>query len=325
MSPSEAVSPSAPSGTPAGPTPGAPLTETSRYRALDVPVRGGDLRVGVWEPVGARIEIASAPTVIAVHGITATHRCWPAVARQLAGFRIVAPDLRGRGRSRDLPGPYGMAQHADDIEAVLDRLQVPQAIVLGHSMGGFVAVALHHWHPDRVSSVVLVDGGLPFLVPAGMSRDDYVQAILGLVIKRLSMTFPDPESYRQFYRDHPAFAGEWNDDVADYVDYDLVGEPPNLKSTALPAALAGDSVDQDDLSWLMPALEKLPDPTLFLRSPRDLANQEPGVWPREWADSWAQRIPALRVRDVPGVNHYTMLFNDAGVTAVTQAVRDAVQ
>ena len=153
-------------------------------------MRGGDLRVGVWDAVGSTDENAAAPTVIAVHGITASHRCWPTVAAALPEFRVIAPDLRGRGRSRDLPGPYGMAQHTDDIAAVMDHLEVPRAVILGHSMGGFVTVAMHARHPDRVSAVVLADGGLPFEVPAGMSRDDYVDAVLGLVKQRLSMTFP---------------------------------------------------------------------------------------------------------------------------------------
>jgi pimeloyl-ACP methyl ester carboxylesterase len=299
------------------------VPESSRYRALDVPVRGGDLRVGVWDAVGSTDENAAAPTVIAVHGITASHRCWPTVAAALPEFRVIAPDLRGRGRSRDLPGPYGMAQHTDDIAAVMDHLEVPRAVILGHSMGGFVTVAMHARHPDRVSAVVLADGGLPFEVPAGMSRDDYVDAVLGLVKQRLSMTFPDRDSYRQFFRDHPAFAGHWSDAIADYVDYDLAGDPPNLISATVVAAMAGDSVDQDDLTWLVPALEKLPDPTPFLRSPRDLANREPGLWSREWAASWQQRIPALKVREVPGINHYTMLFLEPGVSAFAEAVRGA--
>ena len=56
-----------------------------------------------------------------------------------AGVRLIAPDLRGRGRSNTLPGPFGMTRHADDMAAVLDFLGVPRAVVVGHSMGGFVS------------------------------------------------------------------------------------------------------------------------------------------------------------------------------------------
>ena len=95
-----------------------------RYRTVDVPVRGGDLRVGIWEPTGDASEPAG-PPVLAVHGITASHRAWVSVAARLPGARIIAPDLRGRGRSNQLPGPFGITGHADDLARVLDHLDVP--------------------------------------------------------------------------------------------------------------------------------------------------------------------------------------------------------
>ncbi|MEA2447323.1 MAG: hypothetical protein QOK47_960, partial [Actinomycetota bacterium] len=102
---------------------------------FDVPVQGGNLRVGRWGTEG--------PVVLALHGITASHMTWPWVARELSGdVQFIAPDLRGRGGSRDLPGPYGMKAHADDCVAVLDHLGAEQAVVVGHSMGGFVAAIL---------------------------------------------------------------------------------------------------------------------------------------------------------------------------------------
>lgn len=73
-----------------------PLVPPSRA----VPVDGGKLHVGDWG--GAR------PVVLALHGITASHVSWTGVAARLTGCRLVAPDLRGRGRSRDLLGPYGL-------------------------------------------------------------------------------------------------------------------------------------------------------------------------------------------------------------------------
>ena len=64
-----------------------------------------------------------------MHGITASHRAWPAVVAALPGVRVVAPDLRGRGRSNSLPGPYGMGAHADDLAAVLDALGVELSLI----------------------------------------------------------------------------------------------------------------------------------------------------------------------------------------------------
>ena len=117
---------------------------TGSYETVDVEVRGGSLRVGIW---GTETE---AP-VLAVHGITANHLAWQLVAEALPDVRIVAPDLRGRGRSSGLPGPYGMVQHADDLAQLIDQLGLGPVPVVGHSMGGFVAVAVADRHPDLIS------------------------------------------------------------------------------------------------------------------------------------------------------------------------------
>ena len=127
------------------------ITGSHTYTTYDVTVPGGTLRVGVWEPAGP---VATGPdgdplpAVVLVHGITASHRAWPAVVAALPGRRVIAPDLRGRGRSNRLPGPYGMAAHADDVAAVIRDLADGAAVVVGHSMGGFVSLVLTHRHPE---------------------------------------------------------------------------------------------------------------------------------------------------------------------------------
>ena len=302
------------------------MTIETRYRTVDVPVRGGDLRVGVWEPEPDTADAAGpsavAPTVIVIHGVTATHRCWLSVAEQLPGVRVVAPDLRGRGRSRDLPGPYGMAQHADDIVAAMDLLGIPSAVVAAHSMGAFGAVALFDRYPERTRWLVLIDGGLPLPTPEGVTAEELTTLRLGPAKERLSMTFPDRESYQQFFRDHPAFADDWNDAVTDYVDYDLIGEPPHLTATTRFEAMAEDSADlQGSERWLLPALQRLPDGTPFLRAQRGMLGSEPGLYPPEWISVWQQRFPNIDRQDVLGVNHYTILFSEIGAAAVAREIR----
>ena len=293
-----------------------------RYRAVDVPVRGGNLRVGVWQP-SAGANNPDGATIVVIHGLTASHRSWVRIAEQLPGFRIIAPDLRGRGRSNGLPGPFGMVQHADDVAAVMDFLAVPDAVIVGHSMGGFVAVVFSARHRDRVRALLLVDGGVPLPAPSGGISIEAVVAALGPAAERLSMTFPDRESYRQFFRAHPAFVDDWNDAVADYVDYDLCGQSPELRSAMTFAALAEDSAELYGSEVHLAALAKLPSPTTFLRAPRGFFNDEPGLWAPDWIRQWQERLPALDVREVGGVNHYTIQFNDRGVAAVVAAARAA--
>lgn len=185
-------------------------TGSHTYATHDVVVAGGRLRVGVWEPtapVATGPDGTPLPAVVLVHGITASHRAWPAIAAALPGRRVIAPDLRGRGRSNGLPGPYGMAAHADDVAAVVRALAEGPAVVVGHSMGGFVSLVLTHRHPDLVERLVLVDGGLPIPLPPGVpdgaTPEELVRALLGPAIERLTQTFPSAEAYREFWRAHP--------------------------------------------------------------------------------------------------------------------------
>lgn len=293
---------------------------THAYRSIDVLVRGGDLRVGVWEPA----DTPDAPTVLALHGITASHRTWQLVAPRLPGVRVVAPDLRGRGRSNGLPPPYGMATHADDAATVLDQLGVRRATVVGHSMGGFATVVFHARHPERAAGVVLVDGGLPAQVPDGMTVAQVTSALLGPAAARLRQEFADRESYAAFWRAHPAFTAEWNDAIADYADYDLTGTPPHLRPATSPDVLEADAPALYGEPGYAEALRTLPTPTRLLAAPRGLLNDDHGSAVFEAITAWQRELPMLRVTLVPDVNHYTVLLVDRGADAVADAVRAAI-
>jgi lipase len=294
-----------------------------RYRIHDVAVDGGTLRVGEWGPQDG--DPIDAPTVIAVHGITASHMAWVPVARACPELRVIAPDLRGRGRSAGLPGPYGMARHAADLEAVIEALALPRAVLVGHSMGGFVALAAAHLYPDRFSEVLLVDGGLPLVVPEGISREDLLAATLGPAAARLSMVFPDRETYLDFWRRHPAFAGEqWSQSVADYAGYDLTGTEPQLRPSASLEAVRQDSLDLYGGGVVLEALSGLASlkaPVTLLTAPRGLLNEVPGLYSPGEVERWKVRLPAITIREVPDVNHYTIVMGQAGAGAVARELR----
>ncbi|HEX2808097.1 MAG TPA: alpha/beta fold hydrolase, partial [Kineosporiaceae bacterium] len=203
---------------------------------IEVAVPGGRL-------YAVRRGVADAPPVLLIHGLSASHVCLRGVAEALPELNTIAVDLRGRGASSPLPGPYGMARHADDLAALLDAEQLDRVVVTGHSMGAFVALTLAHRHPDRVSRLVLVDGGPMLPMPEGADPEAVMQAVVGASLARLAMTFPTREAYLDFWRAHPAFAGRWNPLIEAYVDYDLVGEPPDLHSRVNAEAVRGDNID----------------------------------------------------------------------------------
>ena len=96
--------------------------------------------------------------LLLIHGFPLDHRMWaPQLAGLSADVRVIAPDLRGFGRSEVAPGPLTMEQHADDLAALLDHLAIERAVVAGLSMGGYIAFAFWRRHRVRVQALVLLD------------------------------------------------------------------------------------------------------------------------------------------------------------------------
>jgi 3-oxoadipate enol-lactonase len=103
-------------------------------------------------------DAGNGPAVVLIHGHPFDRSLWwpqhePLVS---AGFRLIAPDLRGFGETPATPGTVTMAQFADDVRELLDRLGIESAAVIGLSMGGLVAMEFAHAYPHRAWAVGLV-------------------------------------------------------------------------------------------------------------------------------------------------------------------------
>jgi pimeloyl-ACP methyl ester carboxylesterase len=286
---------------------------------IEVPVAGGEL--AVYRLGSQRFD---APAVLAVHGITSTSFAWLPTAAALADeVALIAVDLRGRGDSGSLPGPFGLDAHVEDLVAVLDALELPRAVVLGHSMGSYVAARLAVRHPDRVSRLVLVDGGLTIAGSADVDPEPFMRAFLGPALARLELTFESLDAYVDWWRAHPAIDGADIDPAVlrRYVAHDLVGEPPTLRSSVNPDVLSPDGSDvlrSEDAHQL--AL-----PAVLLCAPRGMVNDPNPMQPLELVRAWAAEDPGRRRGlQVPDVNHYTITLGAAGAAAVAAEVRAAV-
>ena len=279
---------------------------------FDVSVAGGSLHCGRWGKAG--------PTVLALHGITATHLAWWQVCLRMRGVTVIAPDLRGRGRSAHLPGPYGFAAHVADLVALLDAVRSERVVVAGHSMGGFVAAALAARHPDRVSRLVLADGGLPTGRPEDPVPAGGIDAVLGPAAARLAMMFTSREAYRRYWRAHPAIGPIWGPEVEAYVDYDLVGAPPALHSSCREEAMRVDGAEVVDHASVAATLRHVTAPITFLRAERGLLDRPPAFYPAAAVAEWLPERPAVDVCTVPDTNHYSLIMGAPGATAVARAV-----
>jgi pimeloyl-ACP methyl ester carboxylesterase len=287
-----------------------------RHEEFDAPVAGGLLRACRWPGNG--------PTVVAVHGITANSLSWTPVARALDGaVTLVAPDLRGRAGSSHLPGPYGIAPHADDVVAVLDHLGLDRTLVVGHSMGGYVAALAAVRHPDRVAAVLLIEGGLTLAPPSpDVDVDAVLHALIGPAIQRLQMTFPTPQAYLDFFREHPALQADWSDALEAYLMRDLVGRAPELRSSCVLAAVRADATDTLLDPQTLGAVAALRCPARLMFAERGFLNQPQGIYDeQQLADAGLtpDRVPVERM---PDVNHYTTVLGANGAGLVAARIRE---
>ena len=114
----------------------------------------GELRVRYLDWGG------SGPPLLALHGLASTAHWYDIIAPMLRErYRIVVPDQRGHGQTTNAPSGYGWMSLSEDIVGLMDHLGLDQASVMGHSWGGNVATNLAANFPDRISRLIMIDGG----------------------------------------------------------------------------------------------------------------------------------------------------------------------
>ena len=102
----------------------------------------------------------SGPVLLLLHGIANSSKTWEGVAPALAErFTLIAPDLLGHGESATPRGDYSLGAHASGVRDVLTALGHDRMTVIGHSLGGGIAMQFAYQFPERCERMVLVSSG----------------------------------------------------------------------------------------------------------------------------------------------------------------------
>jgi pimeloyl-ACP methyl ester carboxylesterase len=276
--------------------------------AVEVP--GGHLAV---EHVIARSE-----PVLAIHGISSQRKLWNWLRAQRPGLSLIAPDLRGRGDSVGVTGPSSVARHAADLIAVLDHLGLAAVPVIGMSMGGFVAVELATAHPDRVKSLVLVDGGFPMATPPGLTRAA-VPAIFRDRLARLDRDWPTVQDYAEFFVANTAPLLDPADPLLlDYLAHDLEGHRVRLNAEVL-------IEDATDIFFGPSRWEQIPVPTRLLTAEWSTGPDTPPAYPLAAVERFQAELKTLTtILAVPGVDHAASIMSPAGARATAELLSEAL-
>ncbi len=116
---------------------------------------------------------ADRPVVLCMHGLTRNARDFEVVAARLAenGWRVICPDMRGRGDSayaKD-PATYNPVQYVQDVTVLLDELAIDRFVSIGTSMGGLMTIIMGYTMPGRIAGCLLNDIG-PEVETVGLDR-----------------------------------------------------------------------------------------------------------------------------------------------------------
>lgn len=272
-----------------------------------------------------------APVVVAVHGITANGLWFAPLARALAGrvgerdVRVLAPCLRGRADSAGVGRPRGLAGHAADVAAVCRAAGSRPVVLVGHSMGAWVAAMTAAGHPAAVHALVLLDGGLSVPLPQAADVDATIRATLGPALRRLGQAFPDSAAYLRYWRSHPALRALGPDRDADLAvaaghDVEPDGPGPGVRAVLRPGVVLADARDVATDPTAARATRRAVQsgvPVRLLWARRGLLDDPEGAYDEA---RLARLAPCgLHTRCVPA-NHLTLLLDEPGLAEVADAV-----
>lgn len=273
------------------------MTEPQMRR---VPGEGVELQLAVWP--------GTEKTILCLHGLTANCRWWDTLAAKLAPpHQVLAMDLRGRGLSQQPATGYSLAQHCQDILAVLDHLGLERVVLMGHSLGAFIALRFAACHADRVERLILIDGG------GKLSEAQTLKVLAGIkpTVDRLGRVFASFAAYLEHLQQVPALQ-PWLPGLEIPYCYEVEEVPGGVCSRVQVAHIHEEIVNlaQEDAAAYYP---RLGCPVLLLRATQGMLAADDLLLPEDVVQHMLREIAWASSIDVPDCNHYTIVFKDLPV------------
>jgi pimeloyl-ACP methyl ester carboxylesterase len=247
-----------------------------------------------------------APTLMCVHGLTRNGKDFDTIAEALsAHYRVIAPDMPGRGRSERLTvaSEYNYPLYVADCAALVARLDVDSVDWLGTSMGGIIGMIAASQPGNPIRKLVLNDIG-PYLAKEGLER---IASYVGL-----DPTFPSLEAFEGAIRKLAASFGTLTDEQWRKMAGDMAERKPEggwgfaYDPRIADAFKAGPLQDVD----MWPVWEAIRCPTLVLRGTQsDLLTHEA-------AEGMTRRGPKAKLIELPGIGHAPALVSEDQIGAV---------
>lgn len=245
---------------------------------------------------GVRIDFideGEGPAMVFLHGFPLSKGCWqPQIDAMSADYRCIAPDLRGFGGSAATPGATTMDRFADDVGELLESLGAGPAVLVAHSMGGYVALAFARRHPEMLRGLVLVATRAGADTPevadgrratAEAVRSDGTQVVVD------GMT--------------PKMLAPGNDDA------DLLAAVRGFMTSASVDGIVGALLGMAERPDSTPDLPGITVPTFVVTGDEDV------IIPPAESQTMADAIPGARLQVIPDAGHFVALEQAETFTA----------
>jgi len=138
-------------------------------------------------------EPSNMPPVLLIHGAGGSHLSWPTEIRRLVGHNVYAIDLPGHGKS-DTHGEQTISAYADHVLTWMETLNLYRIFIVGHSMGGAIAMMIAATVPARVAGLGLVGIGMPLEIPADIIENLSNPAMVSAAINRIKALSFSPDT-----------------------------------------------------------------------------------------------------------------------------------
>lgn len=264
---------------------------------LKVPGHGLSIQIVRWP--------ADGKTVFCIHGLTANCRCWDRMASAIVpSHSVLAMDLRGRGLSDKPETGYSVEHHCRDIESAARNLGLDKIVVMGHSLGAFIAAYLAATRPGLVEKAVLVDG-------AGQLTGEQMEKVFAgikMSLDRLGKVFPDYESYVEKLKTAPFFTS-WSGFLDTYFSYELEEVEGGVRSRVYPEGIQEEAANLSKIN-IGDYYGRIACPVLILRATEGMMSSDDLLLPEDVAARMEKEIKSAARVDIPGSNHYSILFGD---------------
>ena len=245
----------------------------------------------------------SGPPILFVHGFPLSHAMWRA---QLTAFapnhRVIAPDLRGFGESDVTAGTVTMEQHADDLAALLDELNVNERVVLcGLSMGGYIAWQFQQKFPERLRALILCDTRAIADTPDGVENR---RRLAKMVVENGSAAVASVMLPNLF---SPATADR---------DQSAIDELQQTIAATSPQGIAASSLGMAERPDVTPLLPNIKTPSLLI------VGEDDGISTPKEMRGIAAAMPNAAIFEVPNAGHMSPLENPVAVNLVIRQFLD---